>query len=926
MANSHSIFRNLALGLVVLTMAVFGTACGGAGGGQGPSGAGQGLVLVSFIQAGIDNVPLNDVLEFRFSEPVDGATINPASIQIRQGDAFGATVAGAFEVLGSRVLFRPQLPGLCDLSDAGLDADTQYRVQIIGWPEEFSVRNTAGQRLNQTTTWEFHTRGDQDPEKFRDQAPGAAPFVVTSSPSTGDAAVDTAIGADGGRQRVILTMSENIDPCSVNHDTVTIEIYERGGALGASIPAPGSGNLSGFVTGGVDVSDQNAADHTTWGSDTASPWPGGAQTLPASIHLVQDFGQTQIIISPLFGQDGNNPELGGIFPDNVLLVVRLGFGIEDFGGEPLAPFAMSFTTENNGPTAGVYSLLAEGETAFLPDGTTADVNTPRATSRVQGYLLFAGDGDNGTDINTPTLPESDGSGCTAPFKGNDGAKDAIDPGVDTILDSGPANSCINTTDGSSAVIWELLSLRVRSGVTLRMVGFNASILLVDGDVVIEANGTLRARGDGIGGTPNANGGNGHNANSSTQPTARPGGVGVLGAGDGGDAKTINQGNGNDGVTGEGSPDGAGVVSGHGAGHHNQNGRKTSFTAGGGARGGGGGGHSVAGANAVAIPAGPVMSFTHTGDGMGGAAYPTGANSNLLLTPSAGSGGGSGGYLTHNSFAAYNSTGGAGGAGGGFLDITSAGDISIFGTLDASGGRGGTAASGFYGGSGGGGGGSGGGLRLLTPNDIDINGGMVSAAGGAGGPGAMNTGGGALSGPGGNGGVGRIVMEDGDSVISGFGGAITIPTEGDDGFYRGVFDAGRFQGGGLMPQALTDLIFMGPINPIYAAPVAGDFAAGAPAIGSPGPGLDVMQIEVRGYQIQLDGGADLASETAWQEVGRFADSGVQNAPTWTPTAGFAGLDGYEYLQFRITVFLKSTVGAFDPGAFLDTWNINFSGDL
>lgn len=926
MANSHSIFRKLGLGLAIVAMAVFSTACGGAGGGQGPSGAGQGLVLVSFIQAGIDNIPLNEVLEFRFSEPVNAATINPASIQIRQGNAFGATVKGTFEVSGSTVLFRPQLPGLCDLTDSGFDADTQYRVQVIGWPEEFAVQNTQGQKLAQTTTWEFHTRLDQDPEKFRDQIPGAAPIVLATTPSTGDAAIDTTMGVDGGRQRVILTMSENLDPCSVDLSTVTIEIYERGGP-GTFVPAPGTGNASGFVTGGADVSDQNTPDHTTWGSDTGVPWPTGPQTLPATVHLEQDFGATRIIISPLFGQDPANPELGGTFPDNVLLVVRLSFGIEDFGGEPLAPFAMSFTTENNGPTGGLFSMLAEGETPFLPDGTTADVNTARAPSRVQGYLLFAGDGDNGSDVNTPTLPESDGTGCTAPFKGNDGAKDPLDPAGDIVLDSGPANSCINTTDGSSAVIWELLSLRLRSGVTMRMTGTNAAILLIQGDAVIEANATLRARGDGLGGTPTANGGNGHNTNSGTQPTARPGGVGVLGGGDGGDAKAINTGNGNDGVTGEGSPDGFGVLSGHGAGHHNQNARKTSFQSGGGARGGGGGGHSTAGGNGPAIGAGPSMSFQNTGDGLGGAIYPTGSNSNLLLVPSAGSGGGSGGYLTHQSFAGYNSTGGAGGAGGGFLDITSSGDITIFGTLDGSGGRAGVAAAGFYGGSGGGGGGSGGGLRLLTPNDINVNGGTVTTAGGAGGAGAVPTGGGAVSGAGGAGGVGRLVMEDGDSVISGFGAAITIPTEGDDGFFRGVFDASRFQGGGLMPQAITDIIFMGPISPTYIDPVPADFDAGSPLAASPGGvGSLVIQIEARGYRIQPDGGADLGTVTAWQTVGNFLESGVETAPTYVPAAGLVGLSTNEYLQFRITVFLNNSVGPFDPGAFIDTWNINFVSDL
>ena len=66
--------RTLKLGLVVVGLLAVGS-CGGAGGGPGPSGAGQGLVLMSFLEDGIDNVPLNCRLSFTFSEPVDASTI-----------------------------------------------------------------------------------------------------------------------------------------------------------------------------------------------------------------------------------------------------------------------------------------------------------------------------------------------------------------------------------------------------------------------------------------------------------------------------------------------------------------------------------------------------------------------------------------------------------------------------------------------------------------------------------------------------------------------------------------------------------------------------------------------------------------------------------------------------------------------------------
>ena len=132
-------FRSLALGVTILSIACVATSCGGAGGGAGPSGAGQGLVLHAFLQGGVDNVALNQELEFQFSEAVNPGSISYASIQIRKGNAFGETISGDFSVQGAKVLFRPSLPGLCDLSDAGLDANTVYAVQITGYPESFSV-------------------------------------------------------------------------------------------------------------------------------------------------------------------------------------------------------------------------------------------------------------------------------------------------------------------------------------------------------------------------------------------------------------------------------------------------------------------------------------------------------------------------------------------------------------------------------------------------------------------------------------------------------------------------------------------------------------------------------------------------------------------------------------------------------------------
>ena len=249
---SHAIFvRILRTPLAVLLAAMLSltaASCGGAGGGPGPFGAGQGLVLLNFSLDSVDNVALNTVVEMEFSEPVDGDTINAAAVQIREGPAFGQDVPGEFRIVGSTVLWEPRLPSLCDNSDSALKPDTTYRVQLIGFPEEFSIRNTQGQPLDTTQTYEFQTRADTDPDKFIDQLPGTPPVVTGASPANGSEAVKV----EGGN-KVVLTVSENIDPCTVNDMTVFFHIYQFGDIATSVAANGGTANPSGLDPSGLSI-------------------------------------------------------------------------------------------------------------------------------------------------------------------------------------------------------------------------------------------------------------------------------------------------------------------------------------------------------------------------------------------------------------------------------------------------------------------------------------------------------------------------------------------------------------------------------------------------------------------------------------------------------------------------------------------------
>jgi hypothetical protein len=919
-------------------------------------------VLLSFLQNGVDNVSLNTRLEFHFSDTVNPATVSAQTLQIRKGSQFGQTVPGTFRVVGATVLFEPTLPGLCDLSDAGFQPDTQYQVQTVGYPEEFSIRNGAGQPLDETHTYQFSTRVDTDPDLFTDQMPGSGPQVLTSSPldeSDGVAIVDG--------NRVVLTLSENIQPCTVDETTVLFHIYQFGDPS-VNVTAS-SGRPSGFATAGGDTTDQTPGDPHTWGTAATHPT---ITTLPqpqkilAHIDLQQTFGQTQIIVTPSYGYNANPLLNKSRFPENSLCVLELTAGIKDFGGLPMTPFALSFTTENLPLSSGTYVVDTLGETPWDPSLTTARIDeTPPGL--VQGFLLFAGDGDNGANQLSPSHPQA-GPGCTVDLQSNDSVPDDFDPATDVLLDTGSTrNVCPNSTDGSMAVVWEFHTLHIRNGVTVRIIGVNPAILLVQGDAVIESGGRLLARGDGGGGSPKGQGQGNKNATTTSNCV---GGIGVAGGGDGGTSKGSGSsrysGSGYTGyfhtTTSSGPDPDVGTQGGAGAGHGNSSAYwQTQTTNNRNTPSGGGGGHATAGGAGVANGSGTYPTKIDLAlDGVGGAAY--GDNSDRLLKAEAGSGGGAGAALRPFTSTVGSGPGGGGGAGGGFVDLTSAGNITILGTMDAAGSSGGSNPGNVFNpnytfnpGTGGGGGGAGGGIRLLTPYDITVASTTVlTAAGGAGGAGGVTQGnpGTPAANPGGAGGMGRIAMEDSNSVITGFSGASVTPGDGAAGFYRGVFDSSRFQGGGLTPSATSEIFAVGPFNPSFVTPVqtypsSTDFIAGAPSLAVPGPGKTVMLIEIKGYQMLPDGNVDttgvIAPPTPWHTVGYFKDSGIDTQPTWvvgqppladiggvlpqgnTGVLGITNVNTCEFIQIRVTMYLASTVGPTDPGHYLDRWTIRFTSD-
>ncbi len=948
--------RTFALAVLVTGVAFLGASCGGGSGGPGPDGPGQGLVLVGFLQAGVDNIPLNRTLEFDFSEPVDPSTVTDGSLQVREGPAFGITVPGTYRVRGSKVYFDPMIPTRCDLSDAGFKASTQYRVTLVGYPEEFSLKNTRGQPLERTQNYEFTTTSEDDPLLFDDQIPATPPTVIAATPTNESAAVS--IRPDN---EIIFEISENLDPCTVTTATVRVDMFQTGDPLAFESGAA-SGNASGFVP----VEDQAPVDPTSWGGNGVSVIP--TQRIPADIELTQTVTTTQIRLVPQFGR----------FPENALLVARLTSGIRDFGGSALPSTTISFTTENLPQADDAYIVENEGETPYIDAATTADINTERAPSRAQGFLLVSGDGDNGANPLEPSGPNAP-PGCTLPLQDNDGTPDDFNPGAPVTLNTGATeNVCPNLVDGSTAVVWEFQNFTIQSGITVTIAGVNPAIILVNGPVKIENGGILK-----LAGTDGTNG-NSTITSSGTWPVGVDGGKGPAGGGDGGDsqdpleslggqsgswpmpipyAPDIDS-YGEDGWEGYGSPtrdsDPQGSTGGgqgnaaawHGA-AASPNGPYGATSCG---AGGGGGGHGTTGNTGGAlVEATGNGALSAPARGAGGLPYDTGDIA--MHTPSAGSGGGAGGYqafpsyVSTTAYAGTEATGGGGGGGGGFVDITSSFDIEIHGTIDASGGKGGIGGDSYFcdtGSAGGGGGGSGGGIRLLTSASIDIGGGTLTTAGGSGGHGGSGpTCPSGTAGPrndGGDGAWGRIVLEDKDGVIGGQGAATLIPQEGQEGFYRNKFDVDRFLGGGGKTRAVSDLFLVGAFNPQYQDPVQHygsqeDFVVAIPAEAADAIGTPQILVEAQGFQMLPDGSPDMGSGTGWRSVGYFTNTVSPTQPLWvldqippaqrptdnTQAWGITNLDGCEYIQFRMTFIMGPLASIGDGGPFLDRWTIRFTHD-
>ena len=320
--------------------------------------------------------------------------------------------------------------------------------------------------------------------------------------------------------QVVLSFSENLDPCTVDETTILFHQYATGDPVYGFVPA----------------ADQTPGDPFSWGSGLPRPRP--PRRVRCDVQLTQDMLQTTVTLRPIFGE----------FPDNALLVVQVTTGVRDFGGLPATPLTFSFTTENRPTQIGLHAVRVRRRRADQREPDERGGEHAARAEQGAGLRALRGRRRQRPDRATSCCPSAPDTargpvGCIAPYAPpNDGIPDDFDPD----FGHGPrhrarrCNTCFNGTDGSTAVVFEYRSFQIRPGVTVRITGRNPAIILVQGDVLIQTGGRLFARGDGNT-VPQSNGANGAGYSQAAPPAFAGGRHRVAGGGNGGNAQTQNAG-------------------------------------------------------------------------------------------------------------------------------------------------------------------------------------------------------------------------------------------------------------------------------------------------------------------------------------------------------------------------------------------------
>ncbi|MFK7742888.1 MAG: Ig-like domain-containing protein [Planctomycetota bacterium] len=183
--------------LSILTLAAVLLFAGCGGGNSGSSSSlrvrclgGQTFCIISCdlgcSQTGcsVTQIAENQTLRFKFSDEVDAASVNGASISIRT--ATGVAPAGDFMVSGSEVMFVPRVTSSGGVSSFGFQRNESYIISLAGGSSlAQSVTNTSGDGLSQEFTCTVvATEGILDEDQQPPMVELVSPTVTTNAPTS----------------------------------------------------------------------------------------------------------------------------------------------------------------------------------------------------------------------------------------------------------------------------------------------------------------------------------------------------------------------------------------------------------------------------------------------------------------------------------------------------------------------------------------------------------------------------------------------------------------------------------------------------------------------------------------------------------------------------------------------------------------------
>ncbi len=717
-------------GLTAAAAALLAAGCGGGGGGGGgsdPDVGANSLLVVDMDLEGLDGVSLNRPFTIEMSEFVDPDTIRHDTIQVRLAPRYGIQASGDFKVAGNLITFFPQLPTLPDLSDAGFQPLSLYRVTVVGAPKVNRVRAYSGRPLLKSFVGSFATAAATSLDLFttdtyKDPPPPVVQFtnppdVLPKSPWTAPGgAVNVPTDAELG----LVFNRVPLRPETVTTTNITLTMIERLG-VAQSRPIQGTPVVQQSFDGVklVFVPTFPLADQARYVLRVENR----VTDLSGSYDVADNSKRTELRVLAE----------GGL--DTALTAFALAHP------EEIDPRTFLIFTTRDEPTKDVAATLKF-------DGTDKDQN-----------------GEVGVDTNATTASFNDA------VPGAVAAQFTAAGGNGTLGDFSPsANTTLSTNSPSAAGgIFNFQRLNIPAAVTVTVTGTLPGTLLALKAVTVD--GTLNADGKA--------GGAAENDYQDSTLDNTPGGAGGPGSGKGG---APYQGSTWANSTGDAGEDGP-----NGGGKGGKGGVEPASTVYGFGGGGGGGGHQYAGQNG-ANGAYPSYASWNGAGGAGGAAggiQPTsGATSDGkafgTAAVTAGGGGAGGNSHYYPSSTNWRNTAASGGGGGGALLIKGAQNITIKGTLRSRGGDGGTGNTSalYYAGAAGGGGG-GGTLALYANLNLDVAGGTLDTSGGIGGASNSTY---AWNGRGGNGGGGYIQLEDANGSITGIATATLVPDH-----YIGTFN-------------------------------------------------------------------------------------------------------------------------------------------